>query len=107
MDLDIHSLVSYDMSSLSNLKGATIMSIRRSTFVMSGDSFFEPGVPIYVNRAYETFELNAHSHEFIEITYISEGAGVHYIDDEAVPVEHGTLFLSPLGAVMYFDLRPR
>ncbi|MEK3747666.1 hypothetical protein NYE25_05430 [Paenibacillus sp. FSL E2-8871] len=35
------------------------MSIRRSTFVMSGDSFFEPGVPIYVNRAYETFELNA------------------------------------------------
>ncbi|MDH6368841.1 AraC family L-rhamnose operon transcriptional activator RhaR [Paenibacillus sp. PastF-3] len=81
------------------------MSIRRSTFVMSGDSFFEPGVPIYVNRAYETFELNAHSHEFIEITYISEGAGVHYIDDEVVPVEHGTLFYIPVGRSHVF--RPK
>lgn len=73
------------------------MSVRRGTFVMSGDSFFEPGVPIYVNRAYETFDLNAHSHEFVEITYISEGAGVHYIENEAVPVEHGTLFFIPVG----------
>ncbi|AIQ24073.1 AraC family transcriptional regulator [Paenibacillus sp. FSL H7-0737] len=81
------------------------MSIRRSTFVMSGDSFFEPGVPIYVNRACETFELNAHSHEFIEITYISVGAGVHYIDDEAVPVEHGTLFFIPIGRSHVF--RPK
>ncbi|SFD80851.1 AraC-like ligand binding domain-containing protein [Paenibacillus catalpae] len=73
------------------------MSIKRSTYVMTGDSYFEPGVPIYVNRAYESFDMNEHSHEFVEITYVSEGAGVHYIAGETVPVEHGTLFFIPVG----------
>ncbi|MEI2396149.1 AraC family transcriptional regulator [Paenibacillus phytohabitans] len=73
------------------------MSIKRSTYMMTGESFFEPEVPIFVNRAFETFELSEHSHEFIEITYVSEGTGVHYIANEAVPVEHGTLFFIPVG----------
>jgi Transcriptional regulator containing an amidase domain and an AraC-type DNA-binding HTH domain len=81
------------------------MSIKRSTYVMSGDSFFEPGVPIYVNRSYESFDMNEHSHEFVEITYVSEGAGVHYIAGEAVPVEHGTLFFIPVGQSHVF--RPK
>lgn len=81
------------------------MSIRRSTFVMSGESFFEPGVPIFVNRAYETFDMIEHSHEFVEMTYVSEGAGVHYIAGEAVPVEHGTLFFIPVGRSHVF--RPK
>lgn len=79
------------------------MSVGRSTFIMSGDRYFESGIRINVNRVSETFELNTHSHEFIEITYTSEGAGVHYIDDEAVPVEHGTLFLFQLVVVMCLD----
>lgn len=69
----------------------------RTTYVMTGESFFEPDVPIYVNRAQETFEMEYHSHEFLEITYVSEGSGVHYIADAAVPVEHGTLFFIPVG----------
>jgi len=73
------------------------MSIKRTTFVMKGDFFFEPDVPIFVNRAYETFDMIEHSHEFIEISYVCEGAGVHYIAGEAVPVEHGTLFFIPVG----------
>ncbi|PWW05734.1 AraC-like DNA-binding protein [Paenibacillus cellulosilyticus] len=73
------------------------MSIKRSTYVMSGEGFFESGVPIYVNRAYETFEMIEHSHEFVEMTYVSEGAGTHYIAGEIVPVEHGTLFFIPVG----------
>ncbi|MGG1552600.1 helix-turn-helix domain-containing protein [Paenibacillus ferrarius] len=81
------------------------MSIRRRSFVMLEDSFFHPGVPIYVNRAYESFESSEHSHEFIEITYVSEGAGVHYIDDEAVPALHGTLFFIPVGCRHVF--RPK
>lgn len=81
------------------------MSVKRSSYVMSGESFFEPGVPIFVNRASETFELTEHSHEFIEITYVSEGAGVHYIAGEAVPVEHGTLFFIPVGRSHVF--RPK
>lgn len=81
------------------------MSVRRSTYVMSGESYFEPGVPIFVNRASETFELTEHSHEFIEMTYVSEGAGVHYIAGETVPVEHGTLFFIPVGRSHVF--RPK
>lgn len=81
------------------------MTVRRSSFVMSGQSFFGPDIPVYVNRAYENFELHEHSHEFVEITYVSEGSGVHYIDDEALPVEHGTLFFIPVGRSHVF--RPR
>jgi len=81
------------------------MSIKRTTFVMTGDLYFEPDVPIFVNRAYETFDMIEHSHEFIEITYVCEGAGVHYIAGEAVPVEHGTLFFIPVGQSHVF--RPR
>ncbi|WNS45254.1 AraC family transcriptional regulator [Paenibacillus sp. MMS20-IR301] len=73
------------------------MSIRHSTYTMTGEGFFEPGVPIFVNRAFETFDLSEHSHEFVEITYVSEGSGVHYIGGEAVPVQHGTLFFIPVG----------
>lgn len=78
------------------------MGIERGSFIMSGDSYFAPGVPISVNRVYESFEMNTHSHEFIEITYISEGAGVHYIDDEAVPIEQGTLVFIPVGSSHVF-----
>ncbi|AIQ51470.1 AraC family transcriptional regulator [Paenibacillus sp. FSL R7-0331] len=81
------------------------MTVRRSSFVMSGEEFFAPDIPVFVNRAYENFELHEHSHAFIEITYVSEGSGVHYIDDEAVPVEHGTLFFIPVGRSHVF--RPR
>jgi AraC-like DNA-binding protein len=73
------------------------MSVKRSTKVLTGAGFFEPGMPIYVNRAYESFELAEHSHEFVEITYVSEGAGVHYIAGATVPVEQGTLFFIPVG----------
>lgn len=73
------------------------MGVKRRTFVMTGDLYFEPDVPIFVNRAYETFDMIEHSHEFVEITYVCEGAGIHYIAGEAVPVEHGTLFFIPVG----------
>lgn len=81
------------------------MGVKRSTFVMSGTSYFEAGVPIFVNRAYETFDMIEHSHEFLEITYVCEGSGVHYIAGDAVPVEHGTLFFIPVGRSHVF--RPK
>lgn len=81
------------------------MSMKRSPYVMSAEIFFEPGIPIYVNRAYEGFEMDEHSHEFVEITYVSEGAGVHYIAGETVPAEHGTLFFIPVGQSHVF--RPK
>ncbi|WP_151734945.1 AraC family transcriptional regulator ['Paenibacillus yunnanensis' Narsing Rao et al. 2020] len=81
------------------------MGNERSRYVMSGQDFFEPGLPIFVNRAYETFDLAEHSHEFIEMTYVSEGAGVHYIAGEAIPAGYGTLFFIPVGQSHVF--RPK
>jgi AraC family L-rhamnose operon transcriptional activator RhaR len=72
---------------------------------MSGEEFFEPDIPVYVNRAYENFELHEHSHEFVEITYVSEGSGIHYISGEAIPVEQGTLIVIPVGLSHIF--RPK
>ncbi|MFC4100275.1 AraC family transcriptional regulator [Paenibacillus xanthanilyticus] len=73
------------------------MSSRRPADVMSGREFFDQGLQIHVNRAQESFELREHSHEFAEVTYISQGAGTHYIEGEAVPVRQGSVFVIPEG----------
>jgi AraC family L-rhamnose operon transcriptional activator RhaR len=73
------------------------MTIRRSIGSMMGRTFFEPDFPLYVNRASESFELLEHSHDFVEVTYISEGKGFHYIGDQVVAVQKGDLFFIPVG----------
>jgi AraC-like DNA-binding protein len=64
---------------------------------MQGDMFFGIDFPFYVNRAYETFNLHEHSHDFVEIAYVAEGKGFHYIGDRIVPVRKGDLFYIPVG----------
>lgn len=81
------------------------MQVKQPTKVYLAESYFEPGIPIFVNRANESFDLIEHSHEFIEITYVSEGAGVHYIAGESVSVQQGTLFFIPVGRSHVF--RPK
>lgn len=78
------------------------MSVKRTVMRMLGEHFFEPGVPIFVNRAVETFELIEHSHDFVELTYVSEGSGVHYISGEAMPVSQGDVFFIPVGVSHVF-----
>ncbi|MFB9325612.1 helix-turn-helix domain-containing protein [Paenibacillus aurantiacus] len=73
------------------------MTSRRAADVMTGRELFEEGLPLYINRAQESFELREHSHEFAEITYISQGAGTHYIAGEAVPARQGSIFVIPEG----------
>ncbi|NOU92331.1 helix-turn-helix domain-containing protein [Paenibacillus sp. LMG 31456] len=78
------------------------MTIRRTIGSMHGQMFFEPGFPLYVNRASESFELLEHSHDFVEITYVSEGKGFHYIRDEIIAVQKGDLFFIPVGTSHVF-----
>lgn len=58
---------------------------------------FRPGMDIFVNRAYEAFKLPQHTHDAIEISYVTEGTGFQYINDTIVPVRQGDIFLLPLG----------
>ncbi|CAM3803818.1 helix-turn-helix domain-containing protein [Cohnella lubricantis] len=78
------------------------MVIQRSIEVYKGESLFRPEVPIFVNRAVETFDVIEHRHDFLEITYVAEGAGTHYIGDSALHVHQGDIFLIPIGVSHVF-----
>lgn len=76
--------------------------IKRTITLTKGDQFFRDGLPIYVNRVNESYELSQHVHDFWEISYVREGGGTHYIEDEAVHVARGDLFFIPVGTSHVF-----
>ncbi|NBD25427.1 AraC family transcriptional regulator [Paenibacillus glycinis] len=78
------------------------MPIQRPIAQMHGKDFFDSALPIYVNRAVETYQLTEHRHDFLEISYVSEGAGTHHLGEEAFPVAHGDIFLLPVGVSHVF-----
>ncbi|MFC4778795.1 helix-turn-helix domain-containing protein [Paenibacillus sp. GCM10023252] len=65
--------------------------------LLQGSTLFHTNLGIYVNRVEETFELHYHAHDFIELTYVSEGSGFHYIGEQVIPVRKGHLFMLPIG----------
>src|SRR5690606_37841366 len=67
-----------------------------------GEHFFSDGLSLYVNRVYEEFELPIHEHDFIEICYVWEGSGFHYIGDEVIRVTKGDVFFIPIGVPHIF-----
>ncbi|OGX61574.1 MAG: hypothetical protein A2189_02850 [Paenibacillus sp. RIFOXYA1_FULL_44_5] len=67
-----------------------------------GEHFFDANLAIYVNRVSESFELSEHDHDFVEISYVSEGAGTHYIESQAIPVKKGDVFYIPIGVSHIF-----
>lgn len=52
---------------------------------------------MYITRERESFTLPLHIHDFIEIQYVAEGKGFHYIGDERVVAEKGDLYIIPIG----------
>lgn len=76
--------------------------MKRSVDRMLGSSYFDDGLPIYVNRAAENFDLSEHMHDFIELAYIAEGSGVHYISEESLRVSQGDVFFIPVGTSHVF-----
>lgn len=66
-------------------------------FTLEGKQFWTPDFPISVTRERERFTLPIHIHDFVEIQYVAEGKGFHYIGDERIYVEKGDLFIIPIG----------
>lgn len=59
--------------------------------------FWEPDFPMYVTRERERFSLPIHAHDFVEIQYVAEGKGYHYVGEERLLVEKGDLYIIPIG----------
>lgn len=67
-----------------------------------GESFFPHDLLIYVNRSNEDFDVPLHNHDFVEIAYVAEGAGFHYIGGEVRKVRKGDLYIIPVGVPHVF-----
>ncbi|WP_178023105.1 AraC family transcriptional regulator [uncultured Paenibacillus sp.] len=78
------------------------MSLYRGEKVLDGAAFFTESLPFFFNRAEETFDLQMHSHRFVEIVLVADGEGFHFIDDKVVRVAKNDLFLLPAGAKHVF-----
>jgi AraC family L-rhamnose operon transcriptional activator RhaR len=78
------------------------MTIKRTIFESAGHLYFVPELPFYVNRAHESFDMQQHTHDFIEISYVAEGSGSHYIDNVSMKVTKGDLFFLPVGVSHVF-----
>lgn len=76
--------------------------IKKTVTTTFGDILFRPELPIFVNRVSESFILSQHDHDFIEISFVSEGSGFHYIGDLTIPVSKGDLFFIPVGTSHVF-----
>jgi AraC-like DNA-binding protein len=77
----------------------------RPVSITPGTLFFKDDLPFHINRSEESFRLEFHAHDFMEIAYIDEGAGFHYVNDERLAVSKGDLFLLPIGVSHVF--RPK
>ena len=64
---------------------------------LEGKSFWDTRFPMYITRERESFTLPLHIHDFIEIQYVAEGKGFHYIGEERVVAEKGDLYIIPIG----------
>ena len=61
--------------------------------ITHGSGFFENGEPIYINRPAEQVEPHLHTHDFLEISYVASGEGVHILGDKKYNVFKGDLFV--------------
>ncbi len=76
--------------------------MRTPVTTFRGESFFPHDLLIFVNRAIEDFQAPLHNHDFVEIAYVAEGAGFHYIGDEVRKVRKGDLYIIPVGVPHVF-----
>jgi len=70
---------------------------QRTVRLLSGEQYFSEKLQIYVNRNSESYELSEHYHNFLELSYVSEGTGTHHTGSESYQVSPGDLFLIPMG----------
>jgi|HigsolmetaAR203D_1030402.scaffolds.fasta_scaffold03142_4 AraC-like DNA-binding protein len=68
-----------------------------SSHTLKGGMYWKPEFPLFISREREYFTLPIHNHDFVEIQYVAEGRGYHYIGDERLHVEKGDMFIIPVG----------
>lgn len=63
--------------------------------LLSGGQLFRPGEKIYINRSDELTRYRAviHTHDFIEIAYVAQGAGLHSVNGRTYKTSAGDLFV--------------
>ncbi|WP_262680435.1 AraC family transcriptional regulator [Paenibacillus sp. J5C2022] len=66
--------------------------------LLEGRIFWRSELQLVVTREHEWFALPLHAHDFVEINYVAEGNGHHYIGDRRLDVRQGDIFMLPVGA---------
>lgn len=62
--------------------------------------------PVFINRVSEMFEAHRHAHDFIEITFVAAGSGVHHMNQRVLPVRRGDLYIINYGVSHEFRPDP-
>ncbi|MFD0715455.1 helix-turn-helix domain-containing protein [Paenibacillus sp. GCM10027626] len=66
------------------------------SYIHRGD--IETRYEVFINRVHESFLTPPHTHDFIEINYVAEGRGYHYINgSDPLAVRRGDIFILPVG----------
>jgi len=76
--------------------------VNKSIETFKSQAFIQNDLQLFVNRASESFQSPLHNHDFIELAYIAEGAGFHYVNDTVYRVLSGELFFIPIGVPHVF-----
>ena len=76
--------------------------MQSANHTLKGEHFFGKNLSLYVNRATESYDLPLHSHDFIELTFVAEGKGFHYIDQQVEQTGKGRLYFIPVGVSHVF-----
>lgn len=71
-----------------------------SSNIILGREIFEKPLNFHINTcSYEIYEdILTHQHSFIELNYVSNGCGIHLINDKRYDVSKGDFYLIPPGA---------
>ncbi|WP_141502403.1 AraC family transcriptional regulator [Paenibacillus luteus] len=70
---------------------------------LEGRNFFASHTPVIVTVSRETPFLIQHQHDFMEIAYVAEGEGIHFIQDKQFLVSRGDVFIIPRGVAHVFQ----
>ncbi len=57
------------------------------------EKYFREGELVYINKAVEEETPHLHAHDFLEISYVASGSGIHIIGDKQYSVSKGNLFI--------------
>jgi len=75
--------------------------------LLEGTIFWLTDMQLSITREREFFSLPQHIHDFIEIHYVAEGRGHHYIGEERLVAEQKDIFIIPIGTShVYRPLSP-